>query len=592
MENLKYYIEERVVEVPRMSFSYFGKDYDLELRQLRNGKRVILDKIGKKKVFESFELDGKKYYLYSYHLKLNISTNLNKYWRRKSNLHSLITRNNVVFYGLYSDISNRINNCDNIYLNDKIVGKIKRPFNFWKFRHLALIKIPLSEVVNSDEIHNMVSIGDLNENRLELTIPKRNKGINYFSKKKYLSQYIIIRTKINSSQIRIVNIPMSSLYSFTSKMKNIFAYLLSKVIGKKNINLMFEKETRKANESGYYVFEKIMAEKNLKSKTFFVIDKDCDDFNKVISKYPKNTIIKYSFKHFLYVYISKYFISSELSNHVFGSRIYIKSLNNEISKKPLIFLQHGIMFSKPVDNPAAAGFNKSSKSVNYYKSVICSDLEATQFYKCGFTDEDLIKCGLPKFDVSFKNPDSSKIMVMLTYRFWEEGMINDVEKIKETTYYKTYMKIINSFKKAGLIDRLIISCHPKFSDCLLKASPEYSNIIETDVNKALENSCIYITDYSSASYDAHYRGSYIIYYWAERDYLIEQYQAIPPINEENCDGIPVFSVDSLIDEVKKAISKKCKMDKKYEVRYRKINEFHDGHNGDRLISELKKIGII
>ena len=154
------------------------------------------------------------------------------------------------------------------------------------------------------------------------------------------------------------------------------------------------------------------------------------------------------------------------------------------------------------------------------------------------------------------------------------------------------MKLIETFEKNNLLDKLLISCHPKFSDCLLKAAPKYKDIIETNVGKGLAKSKIFITDYSSASYDAHYRGAYIIYWWAERDYLIDNYRAIPPINEKNCDGVPVFSYKELIDEVKLAIKKNYKMDKKYEDRYKKINEFHDGKNYKRLIKELQKLDII
>ena len=119
-----------------------------------------------------------------------------------------------------------------------------------------------------------------------------------------------------------------------------------------------------------------------------------------------------------------------------------------------------------MDNPAAANFRKDNETVNFYKNIISSDLEATQFYKCGFEDEDLIKCGLPKFDLAKMDDDADKIMVMLTYRYWEESFVMDEDAIKETTYFKAYMRILEAFDKNGLLDRLIISCHPKFPDFL------------------------------------------------------------------------------------------------------------------------------
>ena len=81
-------------------------------------------------------------------------------------------------------------------------------------------------------------------------------------------------------------------------------------------------------------------------------------------------------------------------------------------------------------------------------------------------------------------------------------------------------------------------------------------------------------------------------YWEERDYLIENYQAIPPVNEENCDGVPVFSIEELMSEVKKAIANNYVMDPMYEERYKLINEFSDNKNGERLIKELKELEII
>ena len=573
-----------------------GNKYAINYTKLRKEKVFLVGPKGTLPIrwYSSLKIKGRKYYAFCVGKKLYLTTELNKVYRRKSKLKTMITKKYTIFYGLYSDISSKkYIDHDNVFLNDKLVCKIQRPFkNIPKLKHLAIIKINNEEIFNSGVVHSDVRIGKDLEYSLPLKLKKKRKGINYYSRKQIGDRYILIRTTISSGTVKVVNIPMEKEYKKYYLFKNWLAYRLSKMIGKKNIILMFEKETNKANESGYYIFDKIMKKKNLKSKVYFVIDKNSPDFEKVYKKHPKNTLVKYSFKHYLYIYISKYFISSELSNHVINPRLYIRSINDAIKRKPLIFLQHGIMFAKPVDNPAAAGFKKNNGSVRFYKCVVSSDLEATQFYRLGYNDKDLIKCGLTKFDVSKQNPKADKIMFMPTYRYWEEAKVMNPNTIKDTTYYKNYMTVIEKFKKAGLLDRLSISCHPKFADCLIEADPIYENIVEKDINKGLENAKIFITDYSSASYDAHYRGAYIIYYWAERDYLIENYKAIPPVNEKNCDGVPVFDVDSLIKEVKRAISKNYKMDQKYENRYKKINEFHDGKNGDRLIKELKKLGII
>ena len=543
--------------------------------------------------YQYVELHDSKYFIYTEDNALFITVRLNKIFGRRSKLFTHITKKYIYFYGFYTDIKNTFKDCDKVFLEGEYVGEVIRPFKKSKLRHLAIIKVPIEAVNNSGEIHSVVSVGSSAEESLALTRKKKHSGINYFSRKRIKDHYYLIRTTISHANLRIVNIPMSPEYTLSNRIKTFFARVIAKLLGHNGSVLMFEKETAKAGESGYYIFEKIMSRKDeVKNKVYFVIDKNCNDFEKVYSKYPKNTLKKYSFKHYVNIYRSNYFVSSELSNHVINPRLYIHSINKEIAKKPLVFLQHGIMFAKPVDNPAAAGFRKSNKNINYYKSVISSDLEATQFYKCGFTNHDLIKCGLPKFDVSYMNEDADKILVMLTYRYWEEALVMNPETITETTYYKTYMNIIKAFEDAGLIDKLLISCHPKFAECILSAAPKYESIVEKDVNKAIENSKIFITDYSSASYDAHYRGAYIIYYWEERDYLIENYQAIPPVNEDNCDGVPTFSMDALINEVKHAIANNYEMDPMYQERYKKINEFDDNRNGDRLVDALVKLEII
>jgi len=92
-------------------------------------------------------------------------------------------------------------------------------------------------------------------------------------------------------------------------------------------------------------------------------------------------------------------------------------------KVPLVFLQHGIMFAKPVDNPMAFGFHKDKNLYNMYKSVISSELEAKEFHKMGYSDEDLILTGLAALDYAKLEENADKIAYMPTYRYWEESLI-------------------------------------------------------------------------------------------------------------------------------------------------------------------------
>lgn len=565
-----------------------------------NKKKLVLKNIAiyQNEVLKTFNINNVTYYIYcDNNSDLYITKNINDIYKISQKMLHLVLGNKIVFAGILTNTVGKKHELENIYLGDSLYGRVRRIFKKGKLKHIAFITIDLKDAIKCNQIHNKISLGNDLSHKIDIRMRyKFRDGMIYFCRKKINNKIVILRSTLKGKTYMITQVPYENEYSIVNLMKNNIARIFYKFIYNKNINLIFEKEGMRACESGYYVFEKIMnyykENSNSKTNTYFIIDEKSNDYSKVKKKYGRNIVEKYSLRHYMFIYASKYFISSELSNHVINPRLYIRSINKVVTKKPLIFLQHGIMFAKPVDNPAAKGFYKSNTSVNAYKNVVCSDLEAEQFYKMGYNKNDLIKTGLPKFDISFMNEDADKVMFMATYRYWEEALVNDDEKIKESTYYKLYLRVIKGFEEANLLDKLIISCHPKFAESIKKSLPQYENLIETDINRGLQNSKIYITDFSSASYDAHYRGAYIIYYWEEKDYLIDNYKAIPPINEDNCDGVPVYNVDQLIKEVKNAIDKKYNMDDLYEKRYMKINEFCDGNNGNRVMNELKKLNII
>ncbi|WP_259342252.1 CDP-glycerol glycerophosphotransferase family protein [Mammaliicoccus sciuri] len=97
---------------------------------------------------------------------------------------------------------------------------------------------------------------------------------------------------------------------------------------------------------------------------------------------------------------------------------------------------------------------------------------------------------------------------------------------------------------------------------------------------------IFITYYSSIIYDAIYRGAYPIFYWKEKDELIKNYKAIPPVNEENAPGEIAYNEKELIEYVNKAIDKNYEVNEDIKEKYIKINEFNDNKNTKRVIEEL------
>ena len=101
-----------------------------------------------------------------------------------------------------------------------------------------------------------------------------------------------------------------------------------------------------------------------------------------------------------------------------------------------------------------------------------------------------------------------------------------------------------------------------------------------------------ITDYSSISYDAFYRGANVIFCWEEKDECMTHYGEGTRLmlTEELAFG-PVTMND---EERRKAVEETYGKPQKQEYidNYRQIIEFHDGKNSERIIQHLIKDGVI
>ncbi|WP_176723004.1 CDP-glycerol glycerophosphotransferase family protein, partial [Staphylococcus equorum] len=353
----------------------------------------------------------------------------------------------------------------------------------------------------------------------------------------------------------------------------------------------FEKDASKAVESGKYVFESAASNKTIKSKNVFILDKNSQQYPSMKKKWDSKIIERFSFKNYLYVFLADYFISSELSNHVINTRIFNDKLNDKIKATPLYFLQHGIIFMKPHDNPQSSGFHKKNMTNNIVKSVVSSDVEAKEFNVMGYNDFDVMKTGLPKLDGANLTEGADKITYMPTWRPWEESEVFN-GNIQRTTYYQSLMDIIKVFDQAGMLDRLQIAAHNKFSEFAKTHFKNYKDIFVEDPTDTLTNSAIYITDISSIILDAAYRGSYPIFYWKDFDTIIEKHGGETPVNEANAPGTVVYSENELITAVKHAIANNYKTSDQIKKNYKMINEFDDNRNTERVISELIKDDVL
>lgn len=570
------------------------------MKVTRKGAKIFsvsqLKKYRNKHMLGTININGAKYFLHNktngVFLTRSNPTRISGFY---PNLRAQFFGENLYVYGRSTHYAYKANGkYDYLYIGDHTqpIAKFTRPFNIRLFRRYGFFKVPIASLTVNSRIHNNLYLGNKKEvlHNLKLKLrPRKAKTLDFTI---FNDQVNIIRTNLRGD---ITSTIISKEEEYTLLKRNLIygAFLLTKLLPKKKtkINLYFEKKSMKADESAIQVFEQVMKEKDLKSKNYFILSKDASNYQALKKTYKNSIVKKHSFYHYYLTFNASNLISSELSNHLLNDRLYIDVIREKIKSIPLIFLQHGIMFAKPVDNPMAFGFHKDKNVYNMNKSVISSELEAGEFYKMGYDREDLILTGLSTFDKAYLNKSADKIAFMPTYRYWEEGLIYR-GMIEKTSYYEQIMRVIEAFKEHNLLDRLLIVPHNKFSEFIYENMKEYQHIISPNPSEALKESVIFITDYSSAIYDATFRGAYPIFFWEEKDYLIEQYRAIPPVNDENAPGAIAYTISELMDTVNKAINQNYRIEDEILSKYKQINSFDDRQNTGRIIGFLKQDQIL
>jgi CDP-glycerol glycerophosphotransferase (TagB/SpsB family) len=377
---------------------------------------------------------------------------------------------------------------------------------------------------------------------------------------------------------------------FKGKLKLRFGYLLSLITCKKDFILLYEKETSHYEESASVLYERLI-DKGY-NNVYFIVNRDNIKIQSLEEKYKKNLVYKNTLKHIIYFFKCQKFIGTESLAHSLQLRVADRKVIKKVNDKRIkyVFLQHGVMYMISLNSELRTGFRKSV--YDFHKIVVSSKLEAQHFIDLGgFAKKDLYVCGLLTFDKAYRYDNADKIVIMPTLRRWEVNQ--SAVDYTQTKYFKMIERIVSAIPK-NLRSKVIILPHPMMLNAI-RSNKDFSSYIpsgEFSYDDILKECSLLITDYSSISYDAFYRGSNVIFYWEEKDECLKKYGKNTKLmlNKRNAFGDVVFNKE----ELKSVFNDNYMHDqkKKYINRYRKIVEFSDNKNAERLIRMLKKDNII
>ena len=241
-------------------------------------------------------------------------------------------------------------------------------------------------------------------------------------------------------------------------------------------------------------------------------------------------------------------------------------------KYQLIYLQHGILHCHTPNL-----YSKEANNID--KIVISSDFEYNNFIdNYNYTHRDLIKTGMPRFDLSLpKKNKSNKILIALSWRvnlmgaYKDRAYIPNKDKFLKSKYFLQLNELINSKKLQNILKeqniKIEIMSHPIFKiyDELFSEN-ENVNFIK-DANPTDYD--LIITDYSSIVFDYVYANVPVMYFVPDYDLykagITHLYNKLD-LSMEDGFGPFTTNIEGLIKELEKFIKNNYKLDKKYQLK--------------------------
>ena len=343
---------------------------------------------------------------------------------------------------------------------------------------------------------------------------------------------------------------------------------------------------------------KYIVNKNEKSiKPYFVISKDCEDYQKM-KKIGK--VLNYdSFKYKVMFLLSDVIISSQADLWVQNAFGKGNEQLRDLFKYKFVFLQHGI-----IQNDLSNWLKYYDKNITKFVTSAQREYDSIVDGDYGYKDNQIILTGLPRYD-NLKNNEKKYIAFMPT---WRKSLAKDYDlksgergynkDFKNSEYFNHFNSLINDkdiikiMKDKGYKGIFVV--HPSH----VYNSKDFvgNEIFEVnsgfaDYQKIFSEASLLITDYSSVHFDFAYLNKPVVYTQFDIDTFFKGHTYTESYfeYEKDCFGPVVYNYEDTKNEIIKLIKSDCKLEKKYEKRINKFYKYRDKNNCERVYEEIKKL---
>ena len=375
---------------------------------------------------------------------------------------------------------------------------------------------------------------------------------------------------------------------------SVFLYRIAKPYWKrKHICLVCEKFSSMAQDNGYYFFKHCMEQNEeafLNKKIYYIITKDSPDRSKV--EPYKNRLLNFmSIRHMIYLLAADLIVSSDSRYHTYAMQSRHSIFNRYIKKIPFVFLQHGVIALKRVDNfygkGKKGGCNLFVVSTNKEKQTIIDNFE--------YEPDEVINTGLPRWDIlEDKSQGKREILIMPTWRNWLDSVPD--KAFEESDYFRHYMGLLNSVRLNNILEKYDLEInfylHAKFQEYAdnFKSISHRIHLIsfgEVAVNEMLMRCRMLITDYSSVCWDILYQDKPSIFYQFDIEKYNEAHGSYIDMETELF-GDRASTEAQLLDLLEETVQNDFHLKPEYEKMRREYLQFKDNNHSKHICEEIKK----
>lgn len=361
-----------------------------------------------------------------------------------------------------------------------------------------------------------------------------------------------------------------------------------------NIWLVTERKND-AHDNGYWLF-KYIRENHPEKPVYYCISFDCKDYRERIE--PLGNAIRYgSFRHHIYFWACKKYISAHIGDGFpapFMCRLF---LMNGFYFFKVYFLQHGVTKDIP------PYLMKEANKIDVFITSAEREQEAV-IRDLHYAPEQVVCTGMCRFDnLANAKTVPGRILIMPTWRWWlqpEHGKSAEsiVEDIRNSNYYKNLMTLFTHPALQRLAEEhkleLIYFPHNQmqpFLGMFREVCPQITcaSYGDYDVQQALMDSALLITDYSSIYFDFAYMKKPVIYYQPDYEEFCRRHYPEGYFHYETDGFGPVCkNAEEVVTELKNALENGLKMPQKYKDRVDGFFAYRDTDNTKRNYEYIKE----